>query len=448
MEGNVIRTTKERFGDFPGWRVDVSPPRSIATPAVAGSVVVFGGGFGSHEVYAVVARTGEECWTLRTKDDGPTAATLIDGVAFVNTESCTLEAIEVKTGRLLWERWLGDPLLAQPTAAGDLVLMVWPAAGTHYLGAFEVRSGAPRWQVPVPADVISAPVAHDGQVWLTTYDGAVSCFTAGEGEHLWTRPMHATSAPWIMDGQVFVARRQESAAPESQETPGWQESGAYAAAGVRSALADAEDEAWERISSLDAQWGTARADYRASRAPYLRSDHGAERKRMYSSHDAAVGFFHSPASAKLHLASRLIGEQTVSRAWRFQGSRPVAATGILYETTGDRLQATEVASGNVLWHWGGDAGVLEGERRLTPPVVARGRVVVGTWDGRLVSLDARSGAVRWQVPVGGPVHWQPVMSGGRVFAGLENGTVVCIETRDLMDDGWPMWGGGPGHNGL
>jgi outer membrane protein assembly factor BamB len=444
----MIRTTTDRFGDFPGWRVHVAPPRSIATPAVAGSALVFGGGFGSHEVYAVDARTGAERWSLRTKDDGPTAATLIDGVALVNTESCTLEAIDVVTGRLLWERWLGDPLLAQPAAAGDLVFMVWPAAGTHYLGAFEVRSGDPRWQVPIPADVISAPIVHDGCVWLTTYDGSVSCFRARDGGHVWTRPMQATSAPWIMDGHVFVARRQESAAPESYETPGWQESGPYAAAGVCSALADADDEAWERISSLDAHRGTAHSDYQARRAPYLRSDHGAERKRMYSTHDAAVGFFHSPASAKLHLASKLIGEQTVSRTWRFQGSRPVAAAGILYETTGDRLQATELASGNVLWHWGGEAGVLEGERRLTPPVVAGERVVVGTWDGRLVSLDARTGRVRWQVQVGGPVHWQPVMSDGRVFAGLESGTVVCIETGDPMDGGWPMWGGGPGHNGL
>ena len=75
---------------------------------------------------------------------------------------------------------------------------------------------------------------------------------------------------------------------------------------------------------------------------------------------------------------------------------------------------------------------LPGERRLTPPAVANGRVLVGTWDGRLVSLEAASGEVRWEVPVGAPVHWQPIMSGGRVFAGLENGTVVCVQTGDPL----------------
>jgi hypothetical protein len=39
------------------------------------------------------------------------------------------------------------------------------------------------------------------------------------------------------------------------------------------------------------------------------------------------------------------------------------------------------------------------------------------------------------------------MVNGRVFAGLEDGSVVSFETGDIDDDGWPMWGGGPGHNG-
>jgi hypothetical protein len=40
------------------------------------------------------------------------------------------------------------------------------------------------------------------------------------------------------------------------------------------------------------------------------------------------------------------------------------------------------------------------------------------------------------------------MSGGLVAAGLEDGSVVVFDTGDRGDDGWPMWGGGPGHNGV
>jgi outer membrane protein assembly factor BamB len=120
--------------------------------------------------------------------------------------------------------------------------------------------------------------------------------------------------------------------------------------------------------------------------------------------------------------------------------------GIAYDTTGDRLEARALDTGVVIWSWT-DASAEEGERRLTPPAVANGRLLIGTWDGRLVSFDALDGRKRWEVPVGAPCHWQPVMKSGRIFAGLEDGSLVAFETGDPLDDGWPMWGGGPGHNG-
>jgi len=151
-------------------------------------------------------------------------------------------------------------------------------------------------------------------------------------------------------------------------------------------------------------------------------------------------------SAKMHLSEGLMGEKHVSRGCRFQGSRPMVADGGLFGTAGDRFDATELATGQLLWSLDA-ARAKAGERWLTPPAVAHGRVLLGTWDGRLLSLDARTGSVRWEVPVRAPVHWQPIMRNGRVFAGLEDGSVIGCATGDPLYDGWSMWGGGPGHNG-
>jgi outer membrane protein assembly factor BamB len=119
--------------------------------------------------------------------------------------------------------------------------------------------------------------------------------------------------------------------------------------------------------------------------------------------------------------------------------------GVLYDTTGDVLEARDLAAGAVLWRW--ESHSAAGERSLTPPAVTGSRVYVGTWDGRLVCLHAATGAKHFEVPVGAPVHWQPAVHEGRICAGLQNGELVCIETGDPLDSGWPMWGGGPGHNG-
>src|SRR5262249_43388754 len=104
----------DRTTGFTGWRLHLDARRAVPTPALSGENLFVGGGFGSFEFYSINARTGATSWQLRTNDDGPTAAVLSEGLAVFNTESCTLEVVEMASGRVLWERWLGDPLLAQP----------------------------------------------------------------------------------------------------------------------------------------------------------------------------------------------------------------------------------------------------------------------------------------------------------------------------------------------
>jgi outer membrane protein assembly factor BamB len=406
------------------WRARVEAGRSVPTPAVAGDSVIVGGGFGSHAVYAFDARTGRPRWTRPTSDDGPTSLVIQAGFAAFNTESCTLEVIRVATGESVWRRWLGDPLLAQPAASEQAVFAVYPQRGRHLLAAFGLRDGAPRWSLALAHDAISAPVLADGHVYLSTYDGSVHCVDAASGRLAWSEQRRATSAPWIHGGEVFVSQREEAPAGER----------------------GSEAEPLERTSRYDSARGAHRHSYESKRAEYLHAARARSREAFYQAHDASVGFGAAPSSAKLEHVEKLFGHRSVSRTWRHQGSRPVVVDGVLYDSTGDALEARDLELGAVLWRWEARSAD-EGERALTPPAVANGRVWIGTWDGRLVCLNAATGLVRWQVRAGGPVHWQPVASGGRVFAGLECGELVCVETGDPCDDGWPMWGGGPGHNG-
>jgi hypothetical protein len=74
-------------------------------------------------------------------------------------------------------------------------------------------------------------------------------------------------------------------------------------------------------------------------------------------------------------------------------------------------------------------------------------VLAGTADGRIIQWDAETGAVRFEVTIGAPVHWMPIMAKGLIAAGLEDGSLVVFDTGDAGNDGWAQWGGGPGHNG-
>lgn len=424
---------------FNGWRIALERQRAVPTPAVFGDRLFVGGGFGSYDFYAFDARTGAQAWHMGTSDDGPTAAVVTEGLVVFNTESCTVIVVEAATGKLVWEKWLGDPLLAQPAVMGGRVFMVYPRDGRHWLGAFTLSEGRPLWATRLDHDVISAPVVAEGKVYLTTFDGTVWCIDPESGRVQWSQQMQATSAPWIYEGDVFVAHREDAPRGERQTGDPERTRGPEATGPEPQAPR-------ERTSRMDAAGGSFKSSYSSKAAAYLGQKSRLSRTHLYQMADSSVGFGQTPPSAKLEVADRLIGEALVSRTWRFQGSRPVVVNGILYDTTGDRLEASDARTGEMLWSWQ-DAQAVEGERRLTPPAVANGRVWAGTWDGRILSWDALLGDVRWAVKAGAPCHWQPVVSDGWVYAGLEDGSLIGFATGDPLDTDWPMWGGGCGHNG-
>lgn len=429
---------KDHTTGFSGWRLRLDPARPVPTPAVSNGRLFVGGGFGSYEFYAIDAHTGHTAWHLCTKDDGPTAAVVADGCAVFNTESCTLEVVAMSTGGVVWERWLGDPLLAQPATMEGRVFMAYPHGGTHRLGCFSLRDGKPLWATRLDHDVITAPVVAEGKVYLSTFDGTVWCIDPETGQVQWTQQLQATSAPWVYKGDVFVSHHED-------KSPGSRKPGDPSRTEAGEAIVT-EVAPRELTSRYDSSTGRIKSSWESKAAVYLSKSSGLKRKMAYQQMDSSVGFGIAPDSAKLSVAEQLVGEGTVSRAWRFQGSRPVVVNGILYDTTGDRLEASDARSAEILWSWQ-DAVATEGERRLTPPAVANGRVWAGTWDGRILSWDALTGDVRWAVKVGAPCHWQPVVQDGWVYAGLENGTLIGFSTGDPQDTDWPMWGGGCGHNG-
>jgi Ca-activated chloride channel family protein len=430
---------KDDTTGFAGWRIRMTGGRGVPTPAVNGDRLFVGGGFGSHDFYAFETRRGTPVWHLHTNDDGPTAAVLSEGLVVFNTESCTIEVVEAVSGRVVWEKWLGDPLLAQPAVMHGRIFMVYPRHGQHWLGAFSLREGRPLWETRLDHDVITAPVAAEGKVYLSTFDGTVWCLDPVTGCVDWSQQLQATSAPWVYEGDVFVAHREDA-------LRGARQAGDPNRTRTSEAMAADPATPRERVSRHDSGSGLRKSSSSVKEAAYLSAAYGQVHRQSYHAQDAAVGFGSAPGSAKLHSAQQLVGEHLVSRAWRFQGSRPVVVKGILYDTTGDRLEASDARTGQVLWSWH-DAAEMAGERRLTPPAVANGRVWAGTWDGRIVSWDAWTGAVRWSVKIGAPCHWQPVVSEGWVYAGLEDGTLLSFATGDPLDTGWPMWGGGCGHNG-
>jgi len=60
------------------------------------------------------------------------------------------------------------------------------------------------------------------------------------------------------------------------------------------------------------------------------------------------------------------------------------------------------------------------------PVVAAGRVYVGSSDGRLYVLDAATGEQQWEFNAGDGITASPAVAAGRVIIGAHNGVIYCF----------------------
>ena len=420
LEPQTFVTTAGRQG----WRVQLPAYRPLATPAVFDGAVYLGGGFGSYEFYAFDARSGALQWELHTDDDGPTAAVVFEDFVCFNTESCTLYLCDRRTGRIRWQKWLGDPLMNQPAVAqvGDraLVFMAYPAQDGHRLAAFTLRAGEEVWSAPLDADLISAPVVSDDTVYASAMSGIVYAFQASDGALLQEQRLNATSAPWVADGQILVSQR----APQTDAPP------------------------QENVVAVARQGNNQNQVGLALEASYLQANAQGRYQQEFAGYDGEVGFSSAPTSAQLHKAQDNLGgfASTVIGGWSYQGARPVVLAGNAYNVLGDTFQSADLKTHQPRWavRFRGESAE---DRAFAPPALAGGTLYAGSLDGRLLALRTQDGQVTWAVDLEKALLFQPAVAGGHVYLTTQNGVLYCLDAQDPRADGWPMWGGGPAHNG-
>jgi outer membrane protein assembly factor BamB len=332
----------------------------------------------------------------------------------ISTESCTIFALDAKTGKHLWSYWLGDPLTSTPTIAGDRVFASYPAATTsdgkprppnasHALAAFELKTGKILWQVWLDGDVMSAPVAQGQFVYATTFNGTLIKMEQATGKIRYAMRAKATSAPVIQfdaNGveQMYYTRRGTDAEEK-------------------------KDGATEMLIRADhndpkTKYGTAKKP-----APHVDSD------VQDKSDHASVG--------------------SVSSMQNFQGSRIVKLRDRSVNTMGDEVIATDAENGTKLWTY-----KLSGDMRKsggflgTAPLAAGNSILFGTLKGEIVRLDQKSGAKVSAYSVGSPIRSQPVVHDGWIYVGTDDGRLVAIDTKDPTVTGWPTWGGNAQRTGI
>lgn len=132
--------------------------------------------------------------------------------------------------------------------------------------------------------------------------------------------------------------------------------------------------------------------------------------------------------------------QTGKRIWRAEtGARvvsgpTVSGNSVLVGTLDGEVIALKRADGAKLWNAKVSSEVV------APPVGDGNLVVARSVDGKVVGLSAVSGAPLWSFDRSVPNLTlrglsEPLIHGGRVFAGLDNGRIAALRAND----GQPVW---------
>jgi Ca-activated chloride channel family protein len=141
-----------------------------------------------------------------------------------------------------------------------------------------------------------------------------------------------------------------------------------------------------------------------------------------------------------------LGLHNVTMGWAYQGATPVVADGRAYYALAGTIRARDLATGRTVWRrdYAGGADA----QAISPPAVVNGVLFFGTVDGHVYGTDVDTGMTLFAWDVGEPVMFQPIVAQGWLYVTTGKGHVVGLELGDAALDGWHMWGGNPGHNGL
>jgi outer membrane protein assembly factor BamB len=405
-----------------GFTIKLPSGTPIPTPSVYRGKVYVSGGFHSKEFYCFQAETGQPVWGLDLDDDGPTAAACADGVIVFNTESCTIFALDAERGKHLWSYWLGDPLTSTPASAGGRVFTSYPARGrcnnmprmakaagkpappcSHVLAAFELKTGKLLWQRWLDSDVMSAPVAVGEDLYVTSFAGVVYRFRQADGAILSAARSRATSAPVVVGGNLYVTRRADQGKGKAFEAvagydrlAGKQQfQGEKKTAGYLDGRVQDGSRLKEAAAKLDAGNGFAHGAPASANAAAawpnvgqgnvctLQAFQGSRLLHLASRNFNCMGdevVCSDPRTGKSLWTYKLAGD--LRKEGGFLAAPPAAAGGHLFVgTLGGEVLRMDPERGKVVQTY------RVGSAVRFQPAIEGGRIYVGTQDGKVVCLD-------------------------------------------------------------
>jgi polyvinyl alcohol dehydrogenase (cytochrome) len=324
------------------------------TPAVVDGRVVFGSW--DRHVHAVDARTGERRWTFDTRGGVDASPAIVDGFVYIGDSAGWLYKLALTDGKEAWSVLL-DPEPATHVYSSPLVHQ-----GVVYLG--------------VASDQESVRLYPEGEL---TFHGSVVAVAADSGRILW---------------RTYVQRPGEDGAGGSV----WS-----------SVVLD------PATMTVYATTGNA---YTAPDGPYVEAmlalDAGSgDLDWAFKANSGDVWTQREPHNPDWDFGSSAI-------VWQGGGQKLVVAA-----QKSSAIYARDATTGEAVWQWGKPQS---GDGVIASPAVMDGTLFVpfvGQQTVRAIALA--DGKLRWERPVGAAVYSAPAAVPGVLFVGVTDGRLLALD---------------------
>lgn len=304
------------------------------------------------------------------------SAAIVGGVVYLGDLDGRLLALDLKTGKLNWERKRETGYMASPAVRDGRLFLGDLDGGFH---CFEAKSGELVWSFATEAEIDSSANFYRDRVLVGSQDATLYCLTADKGELVWKFQIgdQIRCSPTIVENRCFVA-------------------------GCDSKL---------HVIDLDQGTEVATVEIGAPTGvtPAVRGDlayFGTEGGMFFAVNwrKAEVGWTFQPES----------GGQP------YRSSPAINSSVVVFGGRNRRVHALDPLSGKTVWE------MATKNRVDGSPVIVGERVFVGAADGRLYAIDIRKGEVVWEYQGSGGFNGSAAVAENRLVVATDKGLVYCF----------------------
>ena len=327
-----------------------------------------------------------------------------DGTLFLFDAKQTIHAVDGTNGASLWKKKLEPVRKSDRVAQGGGIAIAKDrlivTSGYGYIAAFDIRNGVELWRRMTQAPVTGAPTVDDNFAYITSSNNEIYVVRLGNGDIIWSDQAIAETAR--VQGAPSPALSSDIlVAPFSSG-----ELIAYLPANGR--------RLWSTSLSQSSGFTPISAINDIAGRPVL--SEGA----IYAASQSGVLAAIDQVSGGLRWSKPFGSIQTPAVSGQF----------VFAVNTDGQLACFDKNDGGVIWVTQLDQFRNEKKRKdrivWTGPVIASGKIVLASSQGRLVSIDPQTGAVLEDLKVGDPIYVEPIIANERIYVLTDDGDLASV----------------------